>query len=98
MQVEKGTKYEGDTEKEQLTLSKGTHKSFLRGGGIAFGLERQAFVKWDWSRHSIYHLINKQGPLVLPEFVQIAGKRNKCQVVPSRSCGLEVWRQMSRIR
>lgn len=45
MQVEKGTKYEGDTEKEQLTLSKGTHKSFLRGGGIAFGLERQAFVK-----------------------------------------------------
>lgn len=45
MPVEKGTKYEGDTEKGELTLSKRTHKSFIRGGDTAFGLERQVFVK-----------------------------------------------------
>lgn len=45
MSVEKGMKHEGDTEKEQLTPPKGTHKSFLRGGGIGFGLEWQVFVK-----------------------------------------------------
>lgn len=69
---------ERDTE-EKLTLpSSGNSQSFLKGSNIAFGLEGQAYVEWEWPWHSIHQSIN-QGLLVVPGSVQVTGNRNKCQ-------------------